>query len=734
MKQSIIFQAEGMHCTTCALRLEKKLMHTPGINHCSVNFSSNSAFVEFNTSYISEEKIINISNSIGITLHRDTSKDFFQTVKLSTIIEVLSAWIFTLLLTIGMIFPHIPFVHEPLVRVIISGLAIFGSGLRILNSARNSLNTGIWGMDILIALGALSAWISACLGLVGLSIPDYSMTAAMLIAVNITGRLLEDIVRRKAARAISSLANFGAKTAFKVIDDSEIVEVPISELHIGDIIQIKAGEKIPADGTIIQGRTSIDESFLTGESLPIEKQEGDFVFGASLNIDGFIKVKVEKESQNTLIAQTIRLVQQVQETKIPIQVLADNITSIFVPIILIIALLSFSIWLAFPNAIPNMLDWFGISIQTSTRISDAISAGISVLVIACPCALGLATPMALLNGSALGAKRGILIRKGAVVQILNNIPVIALDKTGTLTIGKPKITSIIHDNDVDEQKVMPILNGLESHSAHPLAFAIMNYAAENNIQSQLFDSSQSIPGQGIFGVLNNTEWFAGSLKATEELGINISSYLSMHIAESKQKGETLVCLSDLTHKECKSVITFSDQLKPEAVKVIKLLKNMKKKIIMVTGDHYNAAKNIADKLEITSIFANCSPQQKLETIKSLQSQEHKVCFVGDGINDAAALEAADAGIAIGSGSDIAADAGDIVLISDSLMALVSAFRLANSTFVKIKQNLFWAFFYNAFAIPIAFLGLMHPVVAEIAMTLSSLTVIANSMILLHKKI
>lgn len=737
-EKSIVFVVEGMHCTACASRLEKQLSQEKGINSINVNFASGTAVVQFNDQIISQNTIVNQADRMGFHLSPDFEYQSLDASLRPLLFKVLLSWFFTVLSVLLMYFPHFFNLHfskmmHSAIGFTIAGLTILIPGMGILKGAVSSLKTATLGMDVLISLGALTAWISSLLPLLGLDITDYSMTATMLITVNMTGRLLETFARGKASGAVAALADFGAKTAFKQISPTEVVEVPISQLKVGDLVQVKAGEKIPVDGMIMSGNTSTDESFLTGESLPVEKRPNDFVFGASLNLEGFIVVRVEKLADQSFLAQTIKLIQEAQGTKIPIQILADKITGIFVPIILMLSFLAFAVWFAFPEAIPGLLENLGIEYHSNGRLAAAISAAIAVLVIACPCALGLATPMALVNGSALGARKGILIRRGAAIQQLNDIQILALDKTGTLTEGRPKVMSVFSAS-ATEKEIISILSGLEKQSEHPLAYAISAYAKENNIVPAVFETSRTSPGQGIFGTYQDIDWFAGSLKATIEQGIEIPAILIQSVDLAREKGETLVCLSDMTQKKCEAIVSFADKLKPSTATAISALKNMKLKIMMITGDHKSAAASIAEELDIRSVIDEASPKLKLETIQSMQNQDYKVCFVGDGINDAAALEAADVGVAIGTGTDIAAEAGDIILVSGTLVSLVSCFRLAQATFTKIKQNLFWAFFYNVIAIPLAFLGLLHPVVAEVAMSFSSLTVIINSVLLSRQKI
>ncbi|MGL4388550.1 MAG: heavy metal translocating P-type ATPase, partial [Brevinema sp.] len=569
--KSSIFQVKGMHCTACASRLEKSLGKISGVDSCSVNFASNSLIINFDSQKISIKNIVELSEKAGFRIYQDKEDLSDNKELLLDSLKVTFAWIVTIILGLHMFFPsiHIPYY----LKIILSSLVLFFCGFGIFKSAISSLKNGVMGMDVLIALGALTAWGSFFLPLFGIKISDYTMTAAMLIAVNLTGRFIEAGARGRASASVLALSNFGAKKAEKILENQEIQIVPVSSLVIGDIIRIKAGEKIPTDGIIIEGITTTDESFLTGESLPVEKKVGDYVFGASINVSGLIHIRVERDTTNNLLAQTIKLVQEAQGTKVPIQILADKITRIFVPIILTISFLSFSVWFAFPDAIPSLLEALNIDFIRESRLSEAISAAIAVLVIACPCALGLATPMALVTGSSLGAKKGILLRKGAAVQALNNIQVVALDKTGTITEGKPKLIGMLAQN-IEETEALELLRGLEEVSTHPLASTVVQYAKDKNIKGREFRNIHDVAGQGIEGLYDGTEWFCGSLKATKELTINIPAELEVYIDSSLSKGETLICLSDLSRKECKAIFSFFDSIKPDALETIKKLKQM----------------------------------------------------------------------------------------------------------------------------------------------------------------
>lgn len=729
-EKSQVFSVGGMHCTACSARLEKRLTKNTGVHSASVNFASGTAIIRFNDKKITQESLITDAAKIGFSMTPNLKKSSFRSDLLPDIINLAIAWIISLLLMLNM--TRWGF-HSPIYHFVLAGITVIFSGRSILRSALSSTISGILGMDVLIALGSLVALVSTFFTTLGFPIPDYSLTAAMLITVNLTGRFIETIARGKASEAVTALANFGAKTAFKQTAEGDLIEVSIQSLEIGDTVEIRAGDSIPADGTIFTGRTSTDESFLTGESLPVEKAPGDIVYAGSINIEGSIIVKVNKKADQSFLAQTVTLMQEAQGTKIPIQILADKITAVFVPIILVLSFLSLAIWIAFPDLMPFILGNFGVDFTSTGRFSQALSVGIAVLVIACPCALGLATPMALVNGSTLGASKGILIRRGAAVQNLTEATVIALDKTGTITEGRPSLKKLQTET-LKEDEALALLAGLEKHSSHPLAYCLINYAKEKSISPSLVEKAIVKAGRGIYGIYNDIEWFAGSIKAAEEIETSFSHQQLTELENIQNRGETVVCLVNITENTCAAIASFADSVKKDSAAAIASLKEMGFRIVMITGDHKKAAHHIAEQIGITNIIAEASPKQKLENIQSIQSQGYKVVFVGDGINDAAALEAADVGVALGTGTDIANEAGDLILVSGSLMSMVSAVKLSNLIFNKVKQNLFWAFFYNVVAIPIAFMGLLHPITAEIAMSFSSLSVIGNSILLSYKKI
>lgn len=727
--QSQVFKVGGMHCTACSARLEKRLNNRESV-HASVNFASGTALVRFDDKKVSLDTLIDEAQKTGFSLELNTKKSSFRKGLLPDIINLALSWAGTLLLMGGMIWGH----HtNPWYHFTVAAFVVFIPGRGILQSALASTMAGAMGMDVLIALGALVALGSSFFTLLGFTLPDYSMTAAMLIAVNLLGRFLETLARGRASEAVTALANFGSKTVLKRTAEGELIEIPIDDLDVGDIVEVRAGDNVPADGTVLTGRSSTDESFLTGESLPVEKGPGSLVYAGSVNIEGLMTVTVGKRAEHSFLAQTVELMQETQGTKIPIQILADKITTIFVPIILTLAFLAAAVWAAFPDFFPSLMAFWGIEFNDAGRFNNAVSVGIAVLVIACPCALGLATPMALVNGSALGAKKGILIRRGAAAQVLSEASVIALDKTGTITEGHPQMKEFFPES-LDKEQALALMAGLEEFSSHPLAHCIVSYAKDLDILPLKIENSVIKFGQGIEGTWDDRQWFAGSLKACEELGVTFSHQQLTDIEQILGRGESLVCLVDLNENKCAAIASFADNIKADSFEAIAALKEMGLRVVMITGDHRKAAEHIAGQLGINNIIYEASPKQKLENIQSIQDQGYKVVFVGDGINDAAALEASDVGIALGTGTDIANEAGDIILVSGSLKGIVSAIKLSKAILNKVKQNLFWAFFYNFVAIPIAFMGFLHPIAAEVAMSFSSLTVIGNSILLSRKKI
>jgi len=626
--------------------------------------------------------------------------------------RLILSWIFATVIILLMFYERIfgAMLNEKLMTVLFLVLSfpiVFIFGLDTIKSGIKGLVTLYFNMDSLIALGTLTAYITGFFSLF-FEIQDYSSVSAMIMAFFITGRYIESVARGKASQEMRKLLELGAKNA-RVVRNNKEIEIPIEELKVGDIFIVKPGEKISTDGKVVKGISFVDESMISGESMPIEKKVNSLVIGATLNQDGVLYVKATKIGSDTFLAHVISLVEEAQGSKIPIQKAADRVTSVFVPVIIALAVLTFSNWLYF-----------------SKDISISIAAAVAVLVIACPCALGLATPTALMVGSGMGAQRGILIRKGEAIQTMKNIKIIAFDKTGTITKGVPEVTDIY--SEVVESKLLQIAASLEKFSEHPVAKAIVKRAG--NIDYLSASDFKVFRGRGVKGKIRGSEVVIGNrlfMKENKISTVKIEGILNGY--ESEGKTTMIVALA----KKIMGVIAIADTLKEDSIEIIKKLNDMKYKVVMISGDNETTANAIAKKVGITQVVANVLPEEKSKKIEELQ-RIGMTAYVGDGINDAPAIKQANVGIAIGTGSDIAIESGDIVLVNGSLTGVLKAINLSKATFGKIKQNLFLAFIYNACAIPLAAFGFFHPAIAEAAMALSSVSVVANANLLRRAKI
>ena len=631
--------------------------------------------------------------------------------------RLIGSWIFTvpivLIMYLGKLI-GIELFSEQLMNILLLILGfpvVFIFGFETIKAGLRGFYSLYFNMDSLISLGTIVAYITGFLSLFSIS-QNYSGISSMIMAIFITGKYVEAIARGKASMEIKKLLELGAKNAVVLRGNKEI-EIPISEVKIGDIIIVKPGEKIPTDGIVTKGESSVDESMVTGESIPTDKIKGSNVIGATINQDGILYVKATKVGKDTFLAHIIKLVEEAQGTKVPIQKLADKITSVFVPAILVLTILVFFNWLMFSN-----------------DLSRALGIGISVLVIACPCALGLATPIALMVGSGVGAKNGILIRKGEAIQTMKEVRTIVFDKTGTITKGKPEVTDIHAKPKIKESYLLEISASLEKLSGHPIAKAIVDRV--NAKKYREVKKFKILRGRGVEGYIGNKYIAIGNRTLMKEKNIDVKSSLNI-IEKFENEGKTLMIISE--NKKIIGFIAVADAVKEDSAFAINELNKDRYKTVMITGDNERTARAIAREVGIKDVIANVLPEDKARIVSELQ-KNGMVAFIGDGINDAPALKQSNVGIAIGTGTDIAIEAGDIVLAKGSLIGVVQAIQLSKSTFKKIKQNLFWAFAYNTIAIPVAVIGLLHPVIAEIAMALSSITVVVNANLLrnsLNKK-
>ncbi|MBI2042832.1 copper-translocating P-type ATPase [Candidatus Pacearchaeota archaeon] len=586
---------------------------------------------------------------------------------------------------------------------------VFIFGFQTIKSGMRGLFTFYFNMDSLIALGTVVAYLTGIFSYFGF-VSDYSGVSAMIMAFFTTGKYVESIARGRASQEIRKLLELGAKNA-RIIRNKKEIEIPIQEIKIGDIMIIKPGEKIPTDGIIVKGASSVDESMITGESLPVDKKIKDNVIGATINQDGILYVKAMKIGKDTFLSHIIELVENAQGTKVPIQKLADKITSIFVPSILVIAILSIVGWFYFTK-----------------DLSKSLGVGISVLVIACPCALGLATPTALMVGSGMGAKRGILIRKGEAIQTMKEIKIVVFDKTGTITKGKPEVKEFYIPKKVKENYFWEIAASMERLSEHSIAKAVVQHA--NLKKYKEVKDFKVLRGRGLEGTMGRKKVLIGNSTLMNENKISLTSFENI-IEKFESQGFTTMIVSE--NKVALGIIGIADAVKEDSKEAISRLNEEGYRTIMITGDNERTARTIAKEVGISDIIANVLPEDKVKKVEHLQ-KEGMVAFVGDGINDAPALKQSNVGIAMGTGTDIAIESGDLVLAKGSLIGVVQAINLSKKTFKKIKQNLFWAFAYNTLAIPLAIAGLLHPVVAEIAMALSSITVVTNANLLRRARI
>ncbi len=602
-------------------------------------------------------------------------------------------------------------------------------------SAWRSLTNLTANMDVLISMGSLPPYI---LGLVGFIYPMTSFIemAATIMTFHMLGRYLENRAKGRASQAIRKLLTVGAKTA-RVLRDGEEVEVPVKELAIDDVMIVRPGEKIPTDGEVVEGQSHVDESIATGESVPVEKSPGAEVLGATINKEGRLKVKATRVGADTFLSQVIRLVEEAQSSRVPIQEFADRVTARFVPVVIVIALSSLAAWLLFTETLRPILHWGATFLPWVNPEADpvilAILAAISVLVIACPCALGLATPTALMVGSGLGAERGVLIRSGEAIQAMKDIKVVVLDKTGTITEGKPRLTDVVAAEGEDETRILPLAATLENASEHPLARAVVDGARERGMDVGEAEDFKSVSARGVEGTVEGRSVLIGNRRLLEEKGVSGLEALDEELAHLEKRGRTAVVVAE--ENRAIGIVGVADTIKSDSKSAIEAMHALDLRVAMVTGDNERAARAVADEVGIDEVLAGVLPEGKVDEIRKLQERfGPHVAMVGDGINDAPALKQADVGIAIGAGADVAIEASDVTLVSGELTKVVEAIRLSKATFGKIVQNLFWASLYNMAAIPIAAIGLLHPMIGVIAMTTSSLSVIGNSVLLKRAKL
>ena len=738
---------DGISCQACVAKIERKLSRTDGVEKALVNISNNMADIEYDEKEIKASEIMKIIEKLGYTpKRREDLKDKEEALRAekklkseltkSKIAIVLSLILMYISMShmFGLPVPHIIYPVDHIFNYVaiqfIIAVTVMIIVKRFYKVGFRQLFMLSPNMDSLVAVGTSSAFIYSLYisykifadNNIHLMHSLYYESAAMIIAFVMLGKYLETLSKGKASAAIKKLVNFQAKKA-NIIRNGEIVEIDINEVSKGDIVFIKPGEKIPVDGTIIEGHSTIDEAMITGESIPVEKLENDKVYSGSINKDGALKVVVNATEGETLISKIAKLVEDAQMTKAPIARLADKVSLIFVPTVIFIAIFAALLW------------WFLIKYNvvsvSQNHFEFVLTIFISILIIACPCSLGLATPTAIMVGTGKGAELGILIKSGEALEKLNEIDTIVFDKTGTLTEGTPKVIDIVSiGNALSKDEILKIAASMEVNSEHPLGKAVYDEAKEKNVELYEVKKFLSISGRGVIGEIEEKKYLLGNKKLLLDNGI--SNLHEEEIHRYELEGKTTILLAD--EEKLIAFITLADVVRNESIKLIEKLKKENIKTYMLTGDNERTAKVIAKKLGIDDVIAEVSPEDKYKKVKDLQEQGRKVVMVGDGVNDSPALAQADVGMAIGSGTDIAIESADIVLMSKDIETILTAIRLSKATIKNIKENLFWAFFYNSCGIPIAggllylFTGhLLNPMLAGLAMGLSSVSVVTNAL-------
>lgn len=740
------YDIKGMHCSSCSSSIERAISKLDGVKEVNVNLLTNSMTVDHEVS-ITDRIIIDKVEKLGFSASvQGNENNIYIDSKENEVDDEIKSMKTRLIISFAFMLPlmyiamgHMVGLPVPNIFIGDKNALIFALSQMFLTMPVMYVNRAYYengfkalfrknpNMDSLIALGSTAAFAYGVFVVFRLAyafgygqsevVSHYSHalyfeSAAMILALITLGKYLEAKSKEKSTDAIKKLMDLSPKKAIRLEGNKE-VEIGIEDVNIGDILVVKAGTVIPTDGRVIKGRGSVDESAISGESIPVELYENSKVIGSTLLKTGYIQIKAEKIGEDTSLAQIIQLVKDANATKAPISKLADKISGIFVPVVIGLAILTTLIWAG-----------LGYGFEM------AFSMGISVLVISCPCALGLATPVSIMVGTGQGAKNGILIKSAEALEILHEVDTIVLDKTGTITIGKPVLTDIISD-EFDEKDFIKLAGSMESPSDHPLSLAISDYAKENNSEILEVDSFKNIDGRGIEVIIDDKKYYAGNLKLMNDNNISIESYLD-RANDLSQHGKTVMYFADING--IIGIIGVADQVKASSKEAIDLFHKSGLETYMLTGDNEKTANAIANNLNLDKVIAEVLPQDKEEIIRNIQSQGKKVAMVGDGINDAPALARADVGIAIGAGTDVAIEAADLVLIKNSLIDVGNAIDLSRATIRNIKQNLFWAFFYNIILIPLA-AGILYkpfgislnPMIASGAMSLSSIFVVTNAL-------
>ena len=765
------YRVKGMHCASCSSVIEKTFKKVEGVHSVEVNYGTEKAKVSFDPAKTNAQELSKKIEPLGYSLVVPDSGDGSKSAaemdmspedhaahlglsqtkkeKLAEVadmrIKVLSAIPIAIFAAFVMgwdilaqfkIISAMPYVWSEFFHHLLPAFAtyvLFVVGKPYLLGVYRFIRYGKANMDTLIGIGTLAAYTySLMIAALETSLrpylnvdQSYYDVTIVVIAFITLGKYLEAKSKIKTGDAIEKLLNLQAKTAL-VIRDGKEIEIPIDQVKVGEAIIVKPGAKIPVDGEVIEGESFVDESMVTGEPMPVKKEFGDAVVAGTINTSGVFTFRATKIGSQTFLSQIIRMVEDAQGSKAPIQALADKISSVFVPVVLVLAVIALDLWLLIGTP------YLGFS----QALSYGLVSFVGILVIACPCALGLATPTAIIVGVGKGAREGILVKDAATLEKLHKVTTVVVDKTGTLTRGKPELVSIKNISEKSESDIISVLAGLENKSEHPIAHAIVSSAKERKIDIPTVTGFEAIKGKGVKGLIDGVEYFAGNTKLIQDLGLSFSAE---SITKETTEGKTPVLLA--TKEKLLGVCMVADAIKPEAVEAVKNLHTLGIKVVMLTGDNKNTARYIADQVGIDEVVAEVMPADKLAKIKELQSKGYVVAMAGDGVNDAPALAQADVGIAMATGTDVAIESAGITLLHGDVSKIVKAIRLSKLTMRGIKQNLFWAFIYNIVGIPLAsgiffpFFGwLLSPVFAGFAMAMSSVSVVTNSLRLKVKKL
>ncbi|TLS37933.1 heavy metal translocating P-type ATPase [Pseudalkalibacillus caeni] len=731
-QEKAVLDIHGMTCAACSTRIEKSLNKMNGISMAAINLTTESGVVEYNPGIVSIDDIMARVKKLGYEAVVKQDREEKTSHKEQEIKKKQRKLLLSAVLSLPLLYTmiaHLPFetgipvpelFMNPWFQFILATPIQFYIGAPFYVGAYKALKNKSANMDVLVALGTSAAYFYSVIEAVRyqlepMHMPElYFETSAILITLILLGKLFEDLAKGRTTQAITKLLNLQAKEATLLKDGNE-VKVPVDQLQVGDILIVRPGEKIPVDGKVVKGKSSIDESMITGESIPVEKTEGDYVIGSTINENGMLTMEAEKVGKDTALAGIIKIVEEAQGSKAPIQRLADVISGIFVPIVVGIAIVTFLVWYLLVDPM---------------NLPQALEAAIAVLVIACPCALGLATPTSIMVGTGKGAEQGILFKGGEFLEGTQKIDAILLDKTGTITRGKPEVTDFLVYGE-SESDVLSLLVAAEKASEHPLARAIVEYGEGKGIEIKEAETFEAIPGHGIKASIDGQEVFVGTRKLMNQESIDYEDYEDQ-LALLETDGKTAMFVGKAG--KIVGIIAVADTVKATSKAAIEKMQELGIEVYMITGDNRRTAEAIGKQVGINGVFAEVLPEDKANKVKELQAQGKHVAMVGDGINDAPALATADIGMAIGTGTDVAIETADVTLVGGDLDHIPKAIKLSRATMKNIRQNLFWALFYNTIGIPIAAIGLLAPWVAGAAMAFSSVSVVSNSLRLKRVKI